>query len=711
MDDMDDMDYRATALSTRPVEGDQAASEISEAILANTSRAILVVGADGRLTFANRAAGQGLGVAVGQSIAREVLNLIHQDDRNLALDLFPTADPTSSAMFRMRLGDGEWRHVHVVCTNCLDHPLINGYVLDGEDVTDRVTAAKSLHTLRLTNEALVHAADEEGLVNAACRTIVEAGGYPLAWVGLARRDEAQTFDVVGAAGRTRYLDEISVSWGSQPSGEGPAGRAMRTGKIQVIRDVRSVKCFAPWRQQAERHGLRAACAIPLNAGDGVIGVLLVYSGQVGAFDEDAVALLAEVAANLAYGIGRLGEGRLLQASMSNMIDGLISTGRDGLIRYANPAASRLLGYGVEELIGQQAHELYHYRHPDGSPYPVELCPVSASNAGAEVFEVDRDEFYRKDGSALPVAYSVSPLRSATGRREGMVMVFRDISAQIAEELRAEQERDRMRCVLRIEDAFDEDRFVLYAQPIVDVKCERIVRYELLLRMIGRDGEVIAPGAFLPAAEEYGLIGRIDRWVVTQAAELAAASGQVLHFNVSAKSVGDEALLHALGSAIVSTGAPADHLVCEITETAFIQDAAAAERFVRELRDIGCKVALDDFGAGYGGFTYLKNLPVSTLKIDIRFVQDVHESEQSRLVIEAVVSIARAFGLETIAEGAEDPEALAALAALGVDYVQGYAVAHPEPIASTAVGATGLRAERRAGLRQPGVSARRVAAPG
>jgi EAL domain-containing protein (putative c-di-GMP-specific phosphodiesterase class I) len=194
-------------------------------------------------------------------------------------------------------------------------------------------------------------------------------------------------------------------------------------------------------------------------------------------------------------------------------------------------------------------------------------------------------------------------------------------------------------------------------------------------MISADGEVILPDNFLPTAEEYGLISEIDRWVINETARLSAL-GHPLEFNLSAKSVADPGTLALIADAIKEHGAKPDRIVCEITETALVRDLGAAEQFVRGLNDLGIKVALDDFGAGYGGFAYLKRLPVSYLKIDREFVQDLCMEKSSQHVVSAVVNLAKAFGMLTVAEGAEDKATLSFLKNLGVNYVQGYVVGRP-----------------------------------
>ena len=229
----------------------------------------------------------------------------------------------------------------------------------------------------------------------------------------------------------------------------------------------------------------------------------------------------------------------------------------------------------------------------------------------------------------------------------------------------------------------EDRFVLYAQPIVDLRTSEVVQHELLLRLREPDGKIVGPGAYLHIAEQYGLIGEIDRWVVERGTEIAA-TGRPVEINLSARSVGDEGILAHIERCIKQSGVDPNLLVFEITETALIGDEAAALAFTERLHALGCKLALDDFGTGYGGFTYLKQLPLDFLKIDIEFVRDLASNPASHHVVEAVVALARGFGLKTIGEGVEDAETFKLLRELGVDFAQGYHIARPGPLDQTAL---------------------------
>lgn len=219
--------------------------------------------------------------------------------------------------------------------------------------------------------------------------------------------------------------------------------------------------------------------------------------------------------------------------------------------------------------------------------------------------------------------------------------------------------------------------VLYSQPIVSANGGADSE-ELLLRMISRTGEVIPPASFLPVAEQYGLITEIDRWVATQAVRLAA-SGRRVEANLSAATIGALDILSLIESELRTSGADPADVIFEITETALMSDIEAGETFAKGLADLGCGFALDDFGTGFGSFTYLKRFPLGYLKIDIEFVRDLLVFEANQHLVRAIVSLAKAFNLLTIAEGVEDESTWDFLRSEGVDYGQGFYFGAPAPI--------------------------------
>jgi PAS domain S-box-containing protein len=355
-------------------------------------------------------------------------------------------------------------------------------------------------------------------------------------------------------------------------------------------------------------------------------------------------------------------------------EGVYAIDNHGRITFVNPAAARLLGWTPDELLGRDAHDTFHHQRGDGTPYPRGECPVRRTQDEGIPQRVADDSFTAKDGEIVPVAYSAAPLP----HDGGVVVVFRDVTAEQSERARARKALDELSWVGRVRDAIDEERLVLYSQDITPRR-GGVAGEELLLRMIDRDGRVIAPGSFLPVAEHYGLIGDIDRYVVTRALEEVAARPRPLEINLSAATVADLDTLRFIEAEIARTRADPANLVFEITETALMTDVDAGEAFARGLARLGCRLALDDFGTGFASFTYLKRLPISFLKIDTEFVIGLTSNPANRHVISAIVSLAQAFGHETIAEGVEDAETLAALDELGVDYAQGYFFSIPSPM--------------------------------
>ena len=356
-------------------------------------------------------------------------------------------------------------------------------------------------------------------------------------------------------------------------------------------------------------------------------------------------------------------------------DGVFALDPRGLPVYLNPAAETMLGWTLADIAGRPFGELIHRRAPTG-PVLAGAQPVPSADAAGETVRIDDESFICRDGTQLPVSYTVGPLDMVDGMH-GSVYVFSDMTERLARDQRLRQDLEALNAVERIRAALDDDRLVLYAQPIIQLANRETVQHELLVRMIGPEGEVIAPGAFLPAAEDFGLIGAIDRRVFELAMDYAAA-GHRIEVNVSADSVGDPSFLRFVQTQIQERNIDPLLVVFEITETALINSEDAAKVFIETVRGWNCPVALDDFGSGYASFRYLKQLPVTLLKIDREFVTDLDSaaSAANRHVIQAVVSLAHAMGQKTIAEGVETEATFQILRELGVDYAQGYLFARP-----------------------------------
>ena len=262
----------------------------------------------------------------------------------------------------------------------------------------------------------------------------------------------------------------------------------------------------------------------------------------------------------------------------------------------------------------------------------------------------------------------------------------------------------MNWVQRIQQALNEHRFCLYAQEIVALTdCDdEGIHLEILVRMRDEAGALVPPSSFIPAAERFGVMKLIDRWVVTRAFQTLVERRKVRDelpitccaINLSGSSFGDDAFLDFLKQAFDQYDVPPRTICFEVTETAAILNLQAARSFVRDLRGLGCTFALDDFGSGMSSFNYLKELPVDYLKIDGSFVRNLLADRPDRAMVEMISHVGHIMGKRIVAEFVESEALVEALRDIGVDYGQGFGIAPPKPFTSRFVGeATALRRSR------------------
>ncbi len=249
-------------------------------------------------------------------------------------------------------------------------------------------------------------------------------------------------------------------------------------------------------------------------------------------------------------------------------------------------------------------------------------------------------------------------------------------------------RGHLQWVQRIKQGLDRDNFRLVCQPIRPLAegAGEGWHFEVLVRL-EEEGRTMLPGAFLPAAERYHLMPQIDRWVIETALTMLAREAEAVNrqnvccaINMSGQSLSDDQFLAFVTGQIEASGIKPERLCFEVTESSAIANLGAARHLIAELRDMGCRFSLDDFGSGLSSFEYLKNLTVDYLKIDGSFVRDIAHDPIDRAMVEAIRKVGEVMGIATIAEFVEDEATLACLRQMGVDYVQGFAVGKPRPLA-------------------------------
>ncbi len=246
-------------------------------------------------------------------------------------------------------------------------------------------------------------------------------------------------------------------------------------------------------------------------------------------------------------------------------------------------------------------------------------------------------------------------------------------------------RKEMQWAARISNALDENRFELFRQTIQPLQsnADHGAHYELLLRMRDEAGALVAPGLFIAAAERYGLMTAIDRWVIAQAFRWLVSEADererlsLCSINLSGQSLADEKFLPFVVEQFKTSGLSGSCICFEITETAAIASYSQANRFIHALKEIGCRFALDDFGTGLSSFGYLKHFPVDFLKIDGSFVKEILHDPIDREMVRSINEIGHLTGKQTIAEFAENAEIITMLRGMGIDYAQGYGVSEPK----------------------------------
>jgi PAS domain S-box-containing protein len=413
----------------------------------------------------------------------------------------------------------------------------------------------------------------------------------------------------------------------------------------------------------------------------VIGTVFVTGALVVFLQRRLGGLVTEVAAAAR-------ERELLAQIVQSSDDAIMSGTADGTVTSWNPGAERLYGFKMEEVCGVNVRDL--------------IIPASHTGEEARIIRqvlaghrVDNYETERrhKDGHLIDVSVSASAIRNHAGESVGLSVITRDITERKRRERELLANVEAYEWLRRVRTALNEDRFLLYSQAIVETRSGRVVREELLLRMLSDrgDGDVIAPGAFLPVAEEFGMIGEIDRWVIREGIALLGEQREVA-INLSGRSIGDPSITKLIETVIRDLAVDPSKLTIEITETALVQDMKAARAFTDRLERLGCALALDDFGTGYGSFTYLKHLPVQFIKIDIDFIRDLPRNPADRQIVRSIVGVAKSFGIKTIAEGVEDEETLELLLDFGIDFAQGYHIDRPSPARQNRAGRHGATAQ-------------------
>ncbi len=595
--------------------------------------------------------------------------------------------------FTYRTAAGEEVVVRVILTQLLNEDgAVSGHLAVGHDTTEMVSAQRELELVnaqfrRLFTDAPhgVVLLDRQGrvlMVNRSMRGILGSTDERMSSEPLA------DFAIPGDQTLSVHLGEVVAA----------AGRAVSTDC--VLRNVRGVEVHVALTSRLMQRG----------GEDGQQDVIFVNVVDVS-------------------------ERRRYQEQLSHLVDHDVLTGLANRRRFDAELNRRLAGYRLHGTPGALVWiDLDHFKqvndtrgHNAGDQLLVDVAAILTHSVRRSdlVARLGGDEFaliladVDQAGAAVVAEKVVTAVADYAATRQGAerrltcsigVVTFRSAADQDDSDIVAladmmmydakesgrngyavlaeggvEQPRTgvRLEWQRRIEEALEHDTFELHFQPVLDLASDRVVSAEVLLRMRGDDGELFAPGRFLETAERVGLMPAVDAWVIDHALEKLARLRRVvpgfsLEVNLSGQSIGDPSIEEAVTSALARHGVEPSALVLEVTETVAIADVGLAREFAERMSAIGCRFALDDFGAGFGSFYYLKHLLFDYVKIDGEFVATLAGSEVDRSIVRSIVAIAHDLGKRTVAEFVADAEVLEIVRAEGVDLAQGYHIGRPVP---------------------------------
>jgi diguanylate cyclase (GGDEF)-like protein/PAS domain S-box-containing protein len=396
-------------------KGEHSSSENTfQELAAYSSDMIAIVNDQAEIVYANPTVARLLGCSTKEAIGRNIWDLIHPADCGRAVEAFtrdlsePGVHPPS--IYRLKTASGDWRFIEGTVTNCLHVPAIGGIVVNCRDVTDVTNLTRALRTVSQASQVLLNTTDELSLLGAICRTVVEDGGYLLAWVGYVEHDEERTVRPVAWAGESAYLQEVHVTSAEADDGNGSIGVAIRRGTLEVVDDLRDAHASTE-RTAAAKYGLRTSCAVPLQVGSEVIGALSIYSAEANTFGSAEIELFTELGAALSFGIKRIRDASSLKASeerfqilAATAPIGILEVSADASIRYANPKIAEISGREIETLMGGGWMDFIH-----AEDAPALLALVDGIGPDSATV-VTRFRITRPDGEIRHVEMSVAPQR-------------------------------------------------------------------------------------------------------------------------------------------------------------------------------------------------------------------------------------------------------------------------------------------------------------
>ncbi|HZA55528.1 MAG TPA: EAL domain-containing protein [Candidatus Udaeobacter sp.] len=570
------------------------------------------------------------------------------------------------------------------------------------------------------NSAIVRIRERGPLFQEACKIAVECGQFKMAWIGLLETVSMKVRPVGWAGVEEGYLDEISFSSGSEaPVDQGITEAAFKSKQPVVCNDLESDPLFL-WKTEARERGYGSAVALPLLVDGEVAGVFELYASEAGFFNEKELDLLQDLAADIAFALEYIGkEEKISYLAYYDHLTGLPNRslihdrlnqivhapGRDknqvalvviDLERFSiiNDTFGRRAG---DYLLSQVADRLRTIIYPDnlshlgagcfavvlphinGEAEVARFLEQEISTAMSRPLSIEAEDLHMSvragvalfpgdgDDAETLLRNAEAALKKAKGSGDRYLFYTPWMNARVAERLTVEN---------RLRRAVKEDEFVLYYQPKIDLKTERINGVEALMRWKQPD-RAIFPGAFIPILEETGMILDVGNWVLERAASdyrrwmAKGLNPPPISVNVSPLQLRQQDFVVNVANAVGRTGSGLAALDLEITESLIMDNIKHSISKLEKFKELGVDIAIDDFGTGYSSLSYIARLPVSAVKIDRSFIIDLDRNPDSMSIVSAIISLAHSLNLKVIAEGVESDQQSQLLRLLRCDEIQGY----------------------------------------
>jgi len=665
--------------------------------------------------------------------------LIHPDDRSRVAAEWAKAvgGATFDCEYRIYTPDGAVRWVHSRGTPVKSS---TGEVthIDGiaRDITERHEQAQKIaHLSRIhavlsgINAAMLRTRDRRSLFKEACRVAVQAGDFRMAWIGVVDPATGEGTVDASAGAEDAYVGTLRFT-GRRDGSESalPASRAVQGGEPVICDDVESESSLGEQRAQMMARGYRSLAAFPIVVDGRPLAVFVLYAGEPGFFDDEEVALLGELAADISFALDNIAkEEKLNYLAYYDPLTGLANrdlyrerleqslraakSGRRPLavvmfdierFRYINDTLGRKNADSILRQLALRLAETVPDRNDlarlNADSFAASFRDVREAELGrflrdrvfpalGRPFAVDREQLrisiragislYPNDGAdpELLMRNAEAALQNAKARNEPCSFYAPDMNSRVAVNLVLEN---------KLRSALEKREFVLHYQPKVDLDSGRVVGLEALIRWNDHDKGLVQPLTFMPLLEETGLILEVGAWALEQAAsDYRALSETVadcprIAVNVSPLQLRQNDFAAAVAAAVRADGR-ALGLDIEITESVVMDHIESNIAKLKAIRDLGVGIAIDDFGTGYSSLAYISKLPVTTLKIDRSFVHTMARNAEDQSIVSSIISLAHALRLRVVAEGVETQEQRSLLRSLGCDEMQGFLMAPPVPI--------------------------------